>query len=150
MTTCGELMTPSPSCCRADVTVDQVAELMKRDDVGLIPVVSDKSQKLVGVITDRDIAVKVVANHRDPMSTIVSEVMTEDPICCRPQESAEALMELMASNQVRRIPIVDDRGVIMGIVAQADLATRLGRPEQTGQVVEAISGEQNGATRALI
>jgi CBS domain-containing protein len=150
MTTCGELMTPNPSCCRSDATVDQVAELMKRDDVGLIPVVSDRTHKLVGVITDRDIAVKVVANHRDPASTAVSEVMTDHPIACRPQESAEALMELMASNQVRRVPIVDDRGVILGIVAQADLATRLGRPEQTGQVVEAISSGQSGTTHALI
>lgn len=150
MTTCGELMTASPSCCLSDVTVDQVAGLMKRDDVGLIPVVSERTHKLVGVITDRDIALKVVANHRDPMSTTVSEVMTADPICCRPQESAEALMELMASNQVRRIPIVDDGGVIIGIVAQADLATRLGRPEQTGQVVEAISDGQSNASQALI
>jgi CBS domain-containing protein len=150
MTTCGELMTPNPSCCRSDVTVDQVAELMKRDDVGLIPVVSDRTHKLVGVITDRDIAMKVVANHRDPMSTAVSEVMTDRPIACRPQESAEALMELMASNQVRRVPIVDDSGAILGIIAQADLATRLGRPDQTGQVVEAISSGQSSTTTALI
>jgi CBS domain-containing protein len=150
MTTCGELMTPSPSCCRGDITIDQAAELMKRDDVGLIPVVSDASAKLIGVITDRDIAVKVVAGHRDPRMTTVGEVMTPDPIFCRPQESAEALMELMASNQIRRVPIVDDVGAIIGIVAQADLATRLGRPEETAQVVEAISEGQNGTTRTFL
>lgn len=145
MTTCGELMTPSPRCCNADQTIDQAAELMRREDVGLIPVVAGGSAKLVGVVTDRDIAMKVVAEHRDPRTTTVGEVMTPDPVFCRPQESAEALIELMASNQVRRMPIVDDGGAILGIIAQADLATRLGRPEQTGQLVEAISDTESSA-----
>jgi CBS domain-containing protein len=143
MMTCGELMTPSPTCCRSDVTVDQAAELMKRDDIGIVPVVSDRTAKLIGVITDRDIAIKVVADHRDPHATTVSEVMTPAPIYCRPHESTEAVMEVMASNQIRRVPIVDDEGVILGIVAQADVATRLGRPEQTGQVVQAISNNES-------
>jgi len=139
MTTCGELMTPSPRCCAASDTVERAAALMRGENVGLIPVVADHEGKLLGVVTDRDIVVKVVAAHRDPSVTAIGEIMTPDPIFCRPQESAEALIELMASNQVRRMPIVDDAGAILGIVAQADLATRLGRPEQTGQLVEAIS-----------
>lgn len=143
--TCGELMTPCPSCCRSDMTIDQAAELMKRDDIGMVPVVSDHSSKLIGVITDRDIAIKVVAEHRDPHATTVSEVMTPAPIYCRPQESTETVMEVMASNQIRRVPIVDDNGVLLGIVAQADLATRLRQPEQTGQVVQAISNNETVA-----
>lgn len=146
MTLCGELMTSSPSCCRADATVEQAAELMKSANVGLIPVVADRMHKLIGVITDRDIAIKVVADRRDPRTTSVADVMTSDPIACGAHETAEAVMALMAANQVRRIPIVDEGGVIVGIVAQADLATRLGRPDQTGQVVEAIS---NGDTTAV-
>lgn len=137
--TCGEMMTPNPACCPGDYTIDQAAQLMKAKDVGLVPVVTDRSAKLIGVLSDRDIVLKVVAGDRDVRSTTVSEVMTPNPVVCHPDESTDAALERMATNQVRRIPIVDDQGVIVGIIAQADVATRLGRPEQTGQVVEAIS-----------
>lgn len=137
--TCGEMMTPNPTCCQGDATVDQAAQLMKADDIGLIPVVSEPLAKLIGVLTDRDIVLKVVASGRDPRSTAVREVMTPNPVVCRPEDSTAAALELMASNQVRRMPIVDGRGAILGIIAQADVATRLGSPEQTAQVVEAIS-----------
>jgi len=113
---------------------------MQREDVGLVPVVADgTTPKLIGVLTDRDIAVKVVAAGRDPRGTAVSEVMTAEPIACLPDESIEAVMELMASRQIRRVPIVDSDGSIVGIVAQADIATRVANPSETGQVVQAIS-----------
>jgi CBS domain-containing protein len=137
--TCAEVMTPSPTCCQPQHTAVEAAELMQREDVGLVPVVSESSAKLIGVLTDRDIVLKVVAAGRDPRGTAVSEVMTIDPIACFPQESVETVMELMATRQVRRIPIVDKDGSILGIVAQADIATRLSQPEETGQVVQAIS-----------
>lgn len=136
--TCAEVMTPSPTCCQPAHTAVDVAELMQREDVGLVPVISDNT-KLIGVITDRDIVLKVVAAGRDPKGTAVSEVMTTDPVSCLPQESIEAAMELMASRQIRRIPIVDKDGAIVGIVAQADIATRAATPQATGQVVQAIS-----------
>ena len=132
-------MTPSPTCCQPDHTVVDAAELMKREDIGLVPVVSGNSSKLIGVLTDRDIVMNVVAAGRDPRGTSVGEVMTTDPTSCLPQETVEAVMELMASRQVRRIPIVDKDGTIVGIVSQADIATRLANPEETGQVVQAIS-----------
>jgi CBS domain-containing protein len=132
-------MTLSPACCTADQTTADAAELMKREDVGLVPVVSDDGRKLIGVLTDRDIVLKVVAHGRDPKSTVVTEVMSSSPVTCLPQESVEAVMELMASRQVRRIPIVDRDGVLVGIVAQADVATRIANPQETGQVVQAIS-----------
>jgi CBS domain-containing protein len=137
--TCAEVMTPSPTCCQPEHTTVDAAELMKREDVGLVPIVAANSQKLIGVLTDRDIVLKVVAESRDPGSTAVSEVMTTDPVACLPQESVEAVMELMSSRQVRRIPIVDKDGAIVGIVSQADIATRVAQPEETGQVVQAIS-----------
>ena len=137
--TCAEVMTPSPTCCHPEHTTVDAAELMQREDVGLVPVVADNSSKLIGVLTDRDIVLKVVAAGRDPRGTAVSEVMTTDPVACLPQESIEAVMELMASRQVRRIPIVDKDGAIVGIVSQADIATRLASPQETGQVVQAIS-----------
>ena len=137
--TCAEVMTPSPTCCQPAHTTVDVAELMQREDVGLVPVVGENNAKLIGVITDRDIVLKVVAAGRDPKATAVSEVMTTDPVSCLPQESIEAAMELMSSRQVRRIPIVDKDGAIVGIVAQADIATRVATPAATGQVVQAIS-----------
>jgi CBS domain-containing protein len=137
--TCGELMTPSPTCCQPQHTAVDAAEMMQREDVGLVPVVDASSNKLIGVLTDRDIVLKVVAAGRDPRGTSVSEVMTASPIACQPHESIDAVMEIMASHQVRRIPIVDKSGAVIGIVSQADLATRLANPRETGEVVQAIS-----------
>ena len=137
--TCAEVMTPSPTCCHPEHTTVEAAELMQREDVGLVPIVSPNNTKLIGVLTDRDIALKVVAAGLDPQSTLVAEVMTNDPVTCLPEETIEAVMELMASRQVRRIPIVDTNGAIVGIVSQADIATRLSSPAETGQVVQAIS-----------
>lgn len=144
MITCGELMTPSPTCCQAEHTIEEAAELMKRRNVGLIPVVGGDNARLIGVVTDRDIVVNVVAAGLDPRQTAVSEVMTPDPVFCRPEDSADKALELMAARQVRRIPIVDEHGGLVGIVAQADVATRLKDPQRTGEVVEAISGEDYG------
>jgi CBS domain-containing protein len=135
----GELMTPAPTCCQPQHTVVEVAEIMQREDVGLVPVVEEGTNKLIGVITDRDIVMKVVAGERDARGTAVSEVMTTDPCSCQEQDSIENVMQQMASRQVRRIPIVDSGGAIVGIVAQADIATRLSNPRETGAVVQAIS-----------
>jgi CBS domain-containing protein len=137
--TCAELMTPSPTCCQPQHTIIEVAEIMKREDVGLVPVAEDGNHKLIGVITDRDIVMNVVAEGRDPRGTAVSEVMTNNPCACQEQDSIETVMQQMAVHQVRRIPIVDNAGAIVGIVSQADIATRLANPRETGEVVQAIS-----------
>ena len=138
--TCAEVMTPSPTACQPQHTAIEAAELMRREDCGLVPVVSE-TNKLIGVLTDRDIVLKVVAEGRDPRNTAVSEVMSSDLATCLPQETIETVMEQMATRQVRRIPIVDRDGSLVGIVAQADIATRLSSPQETGQVVQAISEE---------
>jgi CBS domain-containing protein len=138
--TCAEVMTPSPTVCQPQHTAMEAAELMKREDCGLVPVVSEHG-KLIGVLTDRDIVIKVVADSRDPRSTAVSEVMSTDVVTCLPHETIETVMEQMATRQVRRIPIVERDGSLVGIVAQADIATRIASPQETGQVVQAISEE---------
>ncbi len=140
--TCAEVMTPSPTACNPQHTAIDAAELMRREDCGLLPVVSDDGKKLIGVLTDRDIVLRVVAEGRDPRSTAVSEVMTTDIVTCLPQENVEMAMEQMATRQVRRIPIVDRDGSLVGIVAQADVATRIASVQETGQVVQAISESQ--------
>jgi len=82
---------------------------------------------------------KVVAEERDPLSTRVEEVMTRNPVTCRPDDKLQRALQLMAENQVRRIPVVGEDGRIIGIIAQADMATRIGEPAQTGEVVREIS-----------
>jgi CBS domain-containing protein len=134
-------MTRNPACIEPGDTVSQVAQLMKRRNVGSVPVVEDMtSMILVGIITDRDLAIKVIAEGRDPAQAKVGEVMTANPISCSPDDDIQRALEIMARNQVRRLPVVERREVI-GIIAQADIATRLNAPADTAALVEQISRE---------
>ena len=135
---CSDVMTKNPKTCAPTDIVEQAAQLMKSEDVGPIPIVGDNG-KLEGIITDRDIVLKVVAEGRDPKTTKLSEVMTTDLISCTQDGDVEEMLELMEDNQVRRIPVVDASGRLVGIVSQADIATRLDEPEKTAELVEDIS-----------
>jgi predicted transcriptional regulator len=113
---------------------------MKDDDVGSVPVVDDaNTKKLVGILTDRDIVIQAIAGGKDCATMKVEEIMTKNPVTCRPEDEIQNAMDRMAQHQVRRMPVVDGRGRIVGIIAQADLATRMDRPEQTEKVLENIS-----------
>jgi CBS domain-containing protein len=137
---CKEIMTENPVCCLPGDTVDQAAQLMKDDNVGSIPVVADqKTKRLLGIITDRDLAVKVVAQARQISAVTVEEVMTRDPVTCHADDDFQKVVEAMEKHQVRRIPVVDDNNQIVGIIAQADVAVRAREPETTAEVVEEIS-----------
>jgi CBS domain-containing protein len=140
MKTCGDVMTRNVICCVPEDTVEDAARIMKREDVGPVPVVKDQeSRRLVGIVTDRDLAMKVIAEGRGPRKTRVADVMTKDPVSCRAEDSVEEALGAMSRHQIRRIPIVDDSNCMIGIIAQADVATRVGEPERTGDVVEEIS-----------
>jgi CBS domain-containing protein len=140
MTKCSEVMTRNPICAEPGDTVASVAQLMKDNDIGPIPIVESKnSKKLVGIVTDRDLALKVVAGGRDPQTTPVMEVMTTGVITCRDDDDIETALDAMATQQLRRIPVVDDGNKLLGIIAQADIATRMDKPEKTGEVVKEIS-----------
>lgn len=118
-----DLMTPDPICCPPQTSLDAVARLMLENDCGAIPIIeNEQSRRLVGIITDRDIVCRVVAQEIPPCSTMVHQVMTRDVATLRPEAKIEDCVRLMARHQVRRIPIVDASGAIVGIVAQADLA----------------------------
>jgi CBS domain-containing protein len=133
-------MTRNPVSARPDDTVASVARLMKENDIGPVPIVDDNSSKrLVGIVTDRDLAIKVVAAGRDPQSTPVKEVMTTNVITCRDDDDIETALNAMSTQQLRRIPVVDDGNKLLGIIAQADIATRMNEPEKTGEVVKDIS-----------
>jgi CBS domain-containing protein len=133
-------MTPTPVCCVPDDAVVDVARLMRAQDIGAIPVVADRdSQRLIGMVTDRDLAVRVVAEGRDARETVVRDVMSMQPVVCLVSDLYQQALQAMGEHQVRRIPVVDAQGQLVGIIAQADVATRLAQPSTTGAVVEAIS-----------
>jgi len=135
-----EIMTRNPVCCTPQDNITDVARLMKREDVGSLPVVEDrKSGKLNGIVTDRDLVLKVLAEGRDPNSIEVEAVMTRTPVTCRSDDDIQDCLDAMEQHQIRRMPIVDGSGKIVGIIAQADVATRGREPEKTAQLVEEIS-----------
>lgn len=132
-------MTGQPSSLTPDSTAREAAQLMKDMDTGVIPIVeSSTSQKLVGIITDRDIAIRCVAEGRDGSSRI-SDVMSSGKLAtCGPTDDVDRVMETMSREQVRRIPIVDERGALVGIVAQADIV-RKADDKKAEHTVESIS-----------
>jgi CBS domain-containing protein len=133
-------MTPDPVSCNPGDSIRHVADIMKREDVGAVPVVeSAGSRRLVGIVTDRDLAVKIVAGGASVDSATVADAMTSSPASVREDDDVSKSLTLMAERQVRRMPVVDAEGRLTGIIAQADVATRVNKDTQTGQLVEAIS-----------
>jgi CBS domain-containing protein len=130
-----DLMTKNPCAIDSDKPVAYAAKMLRDENVGLAPIV--EGQKLVGTLTDRDIAIRVVAEGKDPQTTTVREVATTRVVTIDPNQDLDEALRLMAQNQVRRLPVVED-GRLAGIVAQADVA-RHASVQQTGEVVEKIS-----------
>ncbi|MBK5293958.1 MAG: CBS domain-containing protein [Acidobacteriia bacterium] len=137
---CSDLMTRDLTCCVPEDMVNVVAQSMKAQDVGSMPVLdSQEKKKLIGIVTDRDLALKVVAEGLDSRKTTVKDVMSRKMVVCKLEDDWQLALDAMAKNQLRRIPVVDDQGRIAGIIAQADVATRSDEPEATAKVVEEIS-----------
>jgi CBS domain-containing protein len=140
MKKCNEVMTKDPVCCLPDDVVADAAMLMKSDNIGSIPVIENRqTHKLVGILTDRDLAMRIVAEGRDARSTKVQAVMTGKVVTCHAEDDSQKALDAMSEHQLRRIPIVDDEDKILGIIAQADVATRVNQPEKTAQMVKEIS-----------
>jgi CBS domain-containing protein len=131
-----DVMTKNPCAIDADKPVAYAAKMMRDENVGLAPIV--EGQRLIGTLTDRDIAIRVVAEGKDPQTTIVREVATTRFVTIDSDQDLDEALRLMADNQVRRLPVLDQDGKLTGIVAQADIA-RHASDEQTGEVVEEIS-----------
>ena len=132
----GEIMTRGVEIANPDDTVQQAASRMAELDVGVLPV--GENDRLVGMLTDRDIAIRAVAEGR-ATDAPVSEIMSGGVKTCGPNDSVESAMELMGREQVRRVPIVDERGSLVGVVAQADVVRMAGKDRQAEKVVEKIS-----------
>jgi CBS domain-containing protein len=135
-----DLMTTEPACCTPSSTVREAAQLMREHDCGCIPVVEGKSKRLVGMVTDRDVACRCVAEGKSP-DTPVREIMTTNPQSSHPEDDIAAVEQIMIEAKVRRVPVVDDGGRCIGMIAQADLALNheAATDRDVGHVVERIS-----------
>ena len=141
-----ELMTASPTTCRPDTGLQEAAKKMADEDCGCLPVV-DGDNKPVGVITDRDITCRIVAQGKNPLDLTVSDCMTSPVISVSENSDLRECCQLMEDNQVRRLPVVDESGACCGMVAQADIA--LNAPEaMSGEMVKSVSQETSRASNS--
>jgi CBS domain-containing protein len=131
-----DAMTANPCAIDADKPVAYAAKMMKEEDVGLAPIV--EGDRLVGTLTDRDIAMRVVAEGKDPQTTTVREVASTDVVTVEPGQDLDEALQLMAQHQIRRLPVVENGGKLVGVVAQADVAKEADS-KRVGQMVEEIS-----------
>jgi len=131
-----DVMTSNPCSSDADKSVAYAAKMMRDEDVGVAPIVED--DKLIGMLTDRDIAIRVVAEGRNPDQVIVRDVASKQVVTIDPQQGLDEALRIMAKHKVRRLPVVEEDGKLVGVVAQADVA-RKGDDTKTGKLVEEIS-----------
>jgi len=129
-------MTSNPCTIDGEKPVAYAAKMMKDENVGIAPVV--EGDRLVGTLTDRDIVVRVVAEGREPQTVNVREVMSIAPVTVEPEQDLDEALRLMASHQVRRLPVVEDGDRVVGVLAQADVAEEA-KAKKTGELVEEIS-----------
>ena len=136
-----QAMTDSPRCVTPDTTVSEAAQLMKSEDVGSLPILD--GEHLAGMVTDRDIVIRAIAEGKDPRGMPVREVSSRELVTVNADEDLSTALQLMASEQVRRLPVVDDDGKLVGILAQADVALEA-KEKNVGEMVEEISKSPTG------
>ena len=140
MKKCNEVMTKKIVCCLPNTMAVKAAELMKSEQVGSLPVIeNEQNKKLVGIVTDRDLALKVVAAGLDAKTTKVESVMTSKVVTCSAEDDLQKAVDAMSKHQLRRIPVVDNDNKILGIISQADVAMHFDHPKKTAAMVKEIS-----------
>jgi predicted transcriptional regulator len=135
-------MTQRPRAVTNQTTVREAARLMEEEDVGSLPVV-EEGDRLIGILTDRDVTVRVVGRGLDPDKTVVGDVASRDVAALTPDHDLDDALRLMAHEQVRRVPIVVREGQLVGMLAQADVA-HASKEKATGEVVGAVSRAPGG------
>lgn len=140
-----EIMTTAPGCCGPDTPLRDVARLMVERDCGEIPVV-DQNRKPLGVVTDRDITCRTVAEGKNPLELTAKDCMSSPVVTVTPDTSVDDCCKVMEENQVRRVPVVDESGACCGMVSQADVAER-GSKEETAEVVREVSRRTDTPSR---
>ncbi|HYJ32734.1 MAG TPA: CBS domain-containing protein [Candidatus Binatia bacterium] len=142
-----EIMTREPACCSPDTKVQEIARMMVEHDCGGIPVIeSSGSKRPMGLVTDRDIATRVVAEGRDPARTTARECMSSPVFTVTPETDVARCCDILEKNQIRRVPVVDERGQVCGMIAQADIAT-FASERDTAEVVRSISQPSGSSPR---
>jgi CBS domain-containing protein len=139
-----EVMTDRPRCVSPETPVTQAAELMETEDIGAIPVL--EGEQLAGMITDRDIVIRAIAKGKDPRGMPVREIATREVVTVGPDDDLSEALKLMASYQVRRLPVVDQDNRLIGVLAQADIALEA-KEKSVGEMVEDISRPPEGPRR---
>jgi CBS domain-containing protein len=131
-----EIMTTAVECCTPNDTAQRAAEIMRGADTGVVPVLAGENEpKVIGIVTDRDLCMAVVAPARDARQVRVQECMTGKVVTVRPEDQVERAADLMAEKQIRRLPVVNESGAIVGIVSLGDLAQS---PQQAADIGEAV------------
>ena len=134
-----DIMTKDPACCTAETSLQEVAQMMVDNDCGCVPVVDSENTKVpVGMITDRDITTRVVAEGKNPLDLTAADAMSSTVVSVTPETSVEECCNVMESSQIRRVAVVDENGACCGIVAQADIATNAD-DRKTAEVVQEVS-----------
>src|SRR5882724_7703305 len=140
-----DVMTPDPACCAPHTTLDQVAKMMVQNDCGEIPIL-DASDQPIGVVTDRDIVCRVVAEGKNPSAYTVESCMTSPAVTVRPDASVDEVIAVMEDHQIRRVPVVDDSGCCAGIISQADIAA-VEPPTTTAELLWEVSRDTGSPSR---
>lgn len=142
-----DLMTKSPAVCEPETRLTDVARMMVRHDCGAVPVVTSQSDPTpIGIITDRDIVVRVVAEGRSPAEHTVRDVMSRSVATVHGSDSLQTALDVMQENQVRRVPVINEQGHVIGILAQADIALNASS-DQTAGVLREVSDDEDGTSR---
>ena len=132
-----DIMTPGPACCGPNTTLDEIAKLMVQNDCGEIPII-DVNDCVVGVITDRDIVCRVVAEGMNPTGHTAASYMTKPVVCVREDDPLTDVLSTMEKHQIRRVPVIKDGGLCTGIISQADLA-RVARVSDVAELLYVVS-----------
>ncbi len=134
-----DLMTKKPAFATPDMDLNKIAKIMVDYNIGSVPVVENKdSLKVIGVVTDRDIATRAVAQGKNPLQMTAMDVMSTPAYTVSQDDDIEEATRMMVKNMIRRVPVVDDMGEVCGMVAQADIALKT-NDHTTGNVVGAVS-----------
>jgi CBS domain-containing protein len=143
-----EFMTSNPACCTADTPLPEVARMMIDNDCGEIPVVENQSSKLpIGVVTDRDIVCRTVANGINPVELTAADCLSKPIVTVTPDMSLEECGRILEEKQIRRVPVVDERGSCVGIVSLADIALQT-QKSFAGEIVKEVSEPTPSASAA--
>lgn len=143
-----DVMTADPACCTPDTPLPEVAGLMVDNDCGGIPVVESKTSKRpIGVVTDRDIVCRTIANNVNPLEKTAADCMTTPIVTVKPDLPVEECCRIMEEKQIRRVPVIDDQGECCGIVALADVARHSGQ-NAAGELVKEVSEPTKSSSAA--